>query len=152
MRLILDATPLIHLTKAGFHIYFDKLDVELVTTGEVLKEVLIEDFPENDAIKKLVDSEKIKIENPRQIKSWIKGAHAGEVSVVSLAVETKSTAIIDDELGRTYARGLGIEVFHSTFLIIRAVAKGIINKRDAVKFIDRMPFTPDGTSTVMSPK
>lgn len=138
MRLILDATPLIHLTKVGFHLYFSKLGVELITTEEVLKEIFAADFPENAAIKKLIESEKIKVKNPQNTKPVIGGTHIGEVSVIFLASEMGAIAIIDDELGRAYATSLGVKVFYSTFLIIRAVVRTLISKQEAMVYIDKM--------------
>ncbi len=139
MRLVLDATPLIHLTKVGFHIYFEKLGIEIITTHEVFKELKIaEDFPENAAIKRLIESKNIRVEDPKKLLPIAKGTHIGEVSVISLAKETNSVAIIDDVSGRSYASSLNVKVFHSTFLIIRALVKKIITKQEAKNFIDKM--------------
>ncbi len=139
MRLILDTTPLIHLVKAGFHIYFDKLDVEIITTSEVLKEIkLEEEFVENATIKSLVESKKIKIENPKSMEKMIGGTRAGEISVISLAKETNSIAVIDDALGRMYAQSLNVEVIYSTFFIFRALKKKLIQKQEAIDLINKM--------------
>lgn len=139
MRLILDTTPLIHLVKAGFHIYFDKLDVEIITTEEVLKEIkLDEDFVENIAIKDLIKTGKIKVENPKGMKKVVTGTHTGEVSVISLAKESNSIAVIDDTIGRAYAESLGVEAFYSLFFIFRALKKRVIKRQEAIDFINKM--------------
>ncbi|MFQ5887640.1 MAG: DUF3368 domain-containing protein [Candidatus Hydrothermarchaeales archaeon] len=139
MRLILDATPLIHLIKAGFSRYFEKLDIELLTTGEILKEIRVdEDLFENAAIRDLIKSGKIKVENPKKLRKTVKGTHIGEVSVISLAEETDSVAVIDDILARAYTKSLDLRAVHSTFLILRALKKKVIGKRRAIDIINRM--------------
>ncbi len=139
MRLILDATPLIHLIKAGFGHYFEKLSIELFTTDEILKEIRVdEDLFENVTIKDLIKSGNIKIKNPKKIRKIVKGTHIGEVSVISLAEETDSIAVIDDRLARAYGKSLNLTVVHSTFLVFRALKKKVIDKRRAIDIINTM--------------
>jgi predicted nucleic acid-binding protein len=137
--LVLDTTPLIHLVRVGFHIYFDKLGVEIITTGEVLKEIkLDENFVENIAIKDLIRAGKIRIENPKSMKKIVTGTHTGEVSVISLAKETNSVAVIDDAIGRAYAESLNVKTVYSTFFIFRALKKRVIKRQKAIDFINKM--------------
>lgn len=123
MRLILNATPLIHLTKAGFP--FEKLAAELITTEEVLKEIFAADFPENVRIKNMLNSKRLVVKNPK--------AHKGELSVISLAEETNSICIIDDRIGRAFAKTI-----YSAALVVEALVKKIITKQEAKNFIDKM--------------
>ena len=44
MRLVLDAMPLIYLSKAGFFRLLKGLDLELFTSEDVAKEVLLPEF------------------------------------------------------------------------------------------------------------
>lgn len=139
MRLILDATPLIHLIKAGVGRYFEKLDIEVLTTGEILKETKVDkDLFENAAIRDLIKSGQIKVKNPKKMRKIVKGTHIGEVSVISLAEETDSIAVIDDNLAMAYAKSLGLTAVHSTFLIFRALKKKVIDKHRAIDLINRM--------------
>ena len=135
MRLILDATPLIHLTKAEFPL--EKLGVELITTNDVLKEVLAEEFPENVRIKSMLNSKKLSVKNPKSILEGI-GTHEGELSVISLAKETNSICIIDDRIGRAFAKSLKVKTIYSTALVVEASKKKIITKQEARNFIDKM--------------
>ena len=139
MHLILDATPLIHLIKAGFSHYFKKLDIELFTTDEILKEIKVdENLFENAVIRDLIKSGTIKVKNPKKIRKIVKGIHIGEISVISLAEETYSVAVIDDSLAKAYAKSLDLTAVHSTFLIFRALKKKIIDKPKAVDIINNM--------------
>lgn len=135
MRFIFDATPLIHLTKAGFP--FEKLTAELITTEEVLKEIFIADFTENVAISNMLKNE-LKVENSKNILKGNFGIHIGELSVISLARETNSIAVIDDKIGRTFAKSLKVKTIYSAALILEALVKKIITKQEAKNFIDKM--------------
>ena len=139
MRLILDATPLIHLTKAGLGQYFEKLDIEIQTTEDILKEIKIdEDQYENATIRDLIKTGKIKVKNPKKKRKTVKGTHTGEISVISLAEETNSIAVIDDSLARAYAKSLDLTVAHSTFIIFQALKKKAFDKQKAIDIIDKM--------------
>lgn len=135
MRLILNATPLIHLTKAGFP--FEKLAAELITTEEVLKEIFAADFPENVRIKNMLNSKRLVVKNPKSILEGT-GAHKGELSVISLAEETNSICVIDDRIGRAFAKSLKGKTIYSAALVVEALVKKIITKQEAKNFIDKM--------------
>lgn len=135
MRLILDATPLIHLSKVGFP--FEKLTAKLITTEEVLKEIFAADSPENAAISNMLNTG-LSVENPKSILKGGFGMHQGELSVISLANETDSIAVIDDSLGRAYAKSLKVKTVYSATLVIEAAERKIITKEEAKKFINKM--------------
>jgi|GEM_PF-4863634 len=135
MRLFFDATPLIHLTKAEFP--FEKLEAELITTSEVLKEVLAEEFPENARIKGMLNSKKLSIENPKSALEETR-IHKGELSVISLAKETNSICVIDDKTARAFAKSLKVKTIYSAALIAEASKKKLVTTQEAVSFIDKM--------------
>lgn len=135
MRLILDATPLIHLSKVGFP--FEKLAAEIITTGEVLKEIFAADFPENVAISNMLGS-KLKVENPKNILKGSFALHKGGLSVISLARETDSIAVIDDRVGRAFAKSLKVKTIYSAARVIAELTKKIMTRREAKNFIDPM--------------
>lgn len=140
MRLILNATPLIHLVKVGFHRYFKDIDIDPITTRHVLKDIQIDskDFPENITIKGLIKSGVLKIRDPKQMQSMIKGTHTGEISVISLAKETGFITIIDDRISRAYAESLNLPIVYSTFPIFQALKKKAISKGKAIEFLNKM--------------
>lgn len=135
MRFIFDATPLIHLTKVGFPL--ERLPAELVTTEEVLKEIFVGDFPENVAISSMLKS-KLKVINPKNVLKGGFGIHRGELSVISVARETNSVAVIDDKIARALAKSLKVKTAYSAALIFEALEKDIITKREAINFVDKM--------------
>jgi predicted nucleic acid-binding protein len=140
MKLVLDATPLIYLVRAGFHTHLHKLGVELFTTKEVLEELGLEDkgYPENNIISGMIEDGAIKVLKAEEKLPKVKGIHRGELSVIALAREIEGIVIIDDRAGKVYARTLGIKSFHSTFLIFLAVKRGILSKEEAKNIVDYM--------------
>lgn len=135
MRLILDATPLIHLTKAGFPL--EKVGAELITTDEILRELLAGEFPENVRIKNMINSKKLNVKNPKHILEGL-DVHKGELSAISLAKEENSICVIDDRIGRIFAKSLKIKTIYSVTLIIESLKKKKITKQEARNFIDAM--------------
>ncbi len=140
MKLVLDATPLIYLVRAGFHTHLHELGVELFTTKEVLEELRLGDkrYPENSIISRLVEDGVIGVLKADKKLPGVKGIHRGELSVIALAREIDGIAIMDDRAGKIYARALRIKSFHSTFLIFLAVKRGILSKKEARNIIDYM--------------
>jgi len=140
MKLVLDATPLIYLVRAGFHSYFQKLGMEFFTTEEVVEELRLDDnkYPENSIITQMIGEGVIRVLKPKEKLPEVKGIHIGELSVIALAKEIGGIIIMDDKKGKIYARTLGIKSFHSTFLIFLAVKKGILPEEKARKIIDCM--------------
>jgi len=133
MELVLDTTPLIYLIKSGFYKYFTGLGLKLWTTGEVVKELRLEDggYPENHIIAKLIEDKILVISNPKKIPKTPNGVHKGEASVITLAKEKGAVAVIDDRVGKLYGEGLGVKSVHSTFPVFTALKKGLISKEKA---------------------
>ena len=140
MQIVLDATPLIYLIRSGFYKHFPDLDIELLTTGEVVKELKLNEpgYPENQIITRLIEDKILGISNPKKALKVIDGTHEGEVNVIALAREKTAIAVIDDRIARLYAKGLGVKTVHSTFLIFLALEKGLISKQKAKDIVDSM--------------
>jgi predicted nucleic acid-binding protein len=62
----------------------------------------------------------------------------GEASALSLAKTSSLPIITDDKVARAYAIANGIEAYHTTFLLFRAVEKGALTKKDAIVHLDRL--------------
>lgn len=140
MRLVLDATPLIYLVRSGFYKHFSELDIELLTTGDVIDELKFDEpeYPENQIITKLIEDKIIGRSNPKTVLKVIAGTHKGEASVIALAGDKTAIAVIDDRVARLYAEGLGITTVHSTFLVFLARKKGLISKQKAKDTVNSM--------------
>jgi predicted nucleic acid-binding protein len=140
MELVLDTTPLIYLTISGFYRYFPGLGLKLWTTGEVAKELRLEDggYPENQIISKLIEEEVLVVSDPKKTLKIARGIHKGEASVITLAKEKGAVAVIDDRVGKLYGESLGVKTVHTTFLVFLALKKGLMAKQKAKDFIDSM--------------
>jgi len=145
--LVLNATPLIYLTKIGFAWLFEKLPFEFWTVSNVEKEVVEVGIQlkalDAVVIKDLIASGKIKIINPsnRPLLSMltsIHGLHVGEAAVLALAKERGCIAILDDEKARRVARTLGIKYEGTPFLFALAVTTEKITKDQALSAINEM--------------
>ena len=140
MELICDTTPLIHLTKIGFHTHFDAFDFKLNSTSEIIKELKIENnkYPETVVLKKLVDERVLEIRDAQRLIPIIQGTSLGEISVISLALEMNAVAVIDDRLAVNYARGLGLTTVFTPFFIFRAMVKNAIDRDEARDYISKL--------------
>jgi len=139
--LILNASPLIHLVKAGCSWIIEELseDETLLTTSEVLNEILRgkeKGFVDAFVIEKLVSRGIIKVidvKREKEIEKIAPNLHAGEVSVLSLAKKLGGTAIVDEASAREVARILNINAHGSLFLPILLFKKGKIKKGEVIK-------------------
>ena len=147
--LILNASPLIHLVKAGYSWIIEKLseDEKLLTTSEVLDEILRgkeKGFTDAFIVEKLVSMGIIKvigIKREKEIEKIAPNLHAGEISVLSLARRLKGIAIVDEACAREVARILNINAHGSLFLSILLFKKGKIKKEEVIKVFKNMVKT-----------
>ncbi|MBI5036623.1 hypothetical protein HZC09_04740 [Candidatus Micrarchaeota archaeon] len=135
MKLVLDSTPIIHCAKTRLHSLLEKLDVELLTTPLVRREVS-GDFAESPVIERLF-KEKIRVvPNRTLLKS--RGLHDGEASCITLAEEKDAVLVCDDRVGRAVAKAKGLKVVHSTFFLFRALEKRAITRREAEDLLEEL--------------
>lgn len=137
MKLVLDATPIIHAAKTRLHALLDGLEVELFTTPSVEREVLAGELAEERGVLELLFKKEIRVEKSKgSIKA--RGLHAGEASVLALAKEKKAVLVSDDRVARTVAKAMGITVVHSTFLIFRALEKKVVGRQQAEDLVEEL--------------
>ncbi len=139
--LALNASPLIHLTRAGLSKLFEELPFRFVTVQEVEKEVVdrgrkIEPAG-SDIVERLIQHGRIIVENPTE-KRMIEllrttpALHVGEIMKLALARQKGYTAIIDDSKARKVAKTLGVKFEGTPFFLASAVLLGIMNKVEAI--------------------
>ncbi|MHA1292535.1 MAG: hypothetical protein ACTSQJ_07705 [Promethearchaeota archaeon] len=130
--IILDASPLIHLTKIGKlgHI-IDLFDYILISTAvykEVIEEgikagytdaILISNYIKENKIKK------IKIKHPDPLLNDY--LHPGESESIRLALELKSLLVIDEKKGRLIAEQKGIEFITTADILLLLLKEKLIN-------------------------
>jgi len=145
--LILNATPLIYLTKTGLSRIFENLKIEKLTSPEVKKEVVDEGkrrgIPDAIILEKIFESNIIKVVKPgdkeflsRMLET--KGLHITDAQILTIAKERNGTAIIDDAVARKTAKIYGISYAGTPYILIRAVQQKLVTKEDAKQAIDDM--------------
>jgi predicted nucleic acid-binding protein len=145
--LVLDATPLIYLTKAGLSRIFIELQSEKLTSALVKKEVVdagkSKGIPDAIVLDKLFMSGVFKICEPTDKKFLTKllnthGLHFADGEVLALAHEYSGIAVIDDEVGRKTAKVYDIYYAGSSYVLMRAVCEEIISKTRAKQAVNDM--------------
>ena len=147
MKLVLNATPLIHLTRAGLERIFSLLKeagIEIFTTSAVLREVVEKGkhMPDAGVVKALVERGVIQVAEPaekefltflREISAGpLQPLHEGEAEVLALARELKAVAIVDEKAARRVGRITGIDVHGSLHLLIVLYKKGRMTKKEVI--------------------
>ncbi len=147
MKVVLNATPLIHLTRAGLERVFRQLKgagVEIFTTSAVLREVVEKGrhMPDAGVVKALVDRGVIRVVEPadREFLTFLRKIstesllplHEGEAEVLALARELRATAIVDEKAARQVGRITGIEVHGSLYLLILLYKRGKMTKGEVI--------------------
>jgi len=145
--LILNATPLIYLTKTGLSRIFEALKIEKLTSPEVKKEVVNEGkrrgIPDAIVLEKIFESKIIKVVKPgdQEFLSRLletKGLHITDAQILAIAKEQNGIAIIDDAVARKTAKIYGISYAGTPYILIRAVHQRLITREEAKHAVDDM--------------
>lgn len=122
-RVVVNASPLICLSKSGFSYLLPSLFTEIVVPEKVYQEVLAKGEIDLSLIKQLRQVGNIVI--PLSIASWDLGE--GESAVLAFALKNPEFwAVIDDREGRRCAVSLGCPHTGTVGMILLAKRRGII--------------------------
>ncbi|MBS7651369.1 MAG: DUF3368 domain-containing protein [Candidatus Bathyarchaeia archaeon] len=147
--LVLNATPLIYITKIGLSKIFEDLKDEKLTSPNVKREVVDKGkrkgIPDAIILEKMFRDNVFKIteaENQKFLESLLetKGLHETDAEVLAIAKERDGIAVIDDEVARKTARIYGISYVGTSYILMRAVFQGLITKERAKQAINEMIF------------
>jgi len=146
-RVVVNASPLIHLSKAHalrlLIAIFDEVLIPPAVYKEVVSRGLERGYEDAARVKRAVDQGEIVV---RDAPSWrvkevldsFPKLDLGEAEVLALALELGVAVIVDEREARLAARSLGLE-YHGTILIlVTAVRRGIISVREALELLDRL--------------
>ncbi len=153
MDLVVDATPLIHLSRSGSLHILKGLSAHVYTPRSVYEEVVTEGRrlgkPGAELVDQYVKERVITVRSPKQRMKLSTQATAstrgsdwpvdkGEAEVLALAQELNCTAIIDERVGRNLARLHSIEVHGTVYLLILAYNNGALTKDQALTLFKRI--------------
>jgi len=150
LLLVLNATPIIYICKAGLAGKLSELrpSFRLLTTKEVYEEVYVKGIEkgvrEASGLKELFDQGIVEVRSPREGSKKVKdfsqssGIHSGEASVISLALELTATAILDDRRARQVARVMGVRLSGTPGIVIELVTRRAISKEEARRSLEKI--------------
>lgn len=147
MIAIINASPLIYLSKVGAIELLPKMFTKVITTTTVKTEVLQQEkVPEHIVLKESFDSW-LEVEQPRK-KQLIKRLlglqiHQGEAEVIALArehaeAEKESVIVIDDLHAREIAASLGLIVTGTIGILLRALNKKVIGSSECRLMVEKL--------------
>ncbi|MBI5224241.1 DUF3368 domain-containing protein [Candidatus Micrarchaeota archaeon] len=140
--IVSDASPLIQFAKVGRLNLLVELFGKIIIEQSVEEEVVIRGLEggHSDAIlvKKYIEEGKIIVKRSKKPKVF-RGLHEGESKTISLAGELKiSEVLMDEEEGRVAAKSVGLIPRGTLFVLVEAVRKGKIQKKDAKEIFSEM--------------
>ena len=144
---IINASPLIYLSKIGALSLIPKLFTECYTTLIIKKEVLSDDNVTEFSVLKDSFSSWLLLKEPinRQLVERLEELHihVGEASVLALAKELQditgeSVIIIDDLAAREIARTLGLKVTGTIGVLIKALHLKFIGVEKCKNFLHNL--------------
>jgi len=153
LALVLNATPLIYLSRSGGLQILKSLNTRIYTPKAVYEEVVVEGRrlgkPGADLVDLYVQEGLITVRSPKmklKLSSKVTGASResdwpvdeGEADVLALALELDCTAIIDEQVGRNLAKLQGIEVHGTVYLLMLAHNNGALTKDQTLAMFKRI--------------
>ena len=134
--MIANSTPVICLAKIGHMRLLKMLFGSVTITESVKEEVLVEGKPGYSSINDALSEGWIRVANPKQMVEL--GLGKGENSSLSIAKESDDKLLIDDASAIRAAKALGIDFIRTTSVLIMAVKRKIITKKQAVSLIGQL--------------
>ena len=148
-RFVFDATPLIHLTRAGLAPLIVDLEGDKLTVPAVADEVVGRteegeyEYPDAGLVSSLIEGGVIRVKKPapKDVSNVARlhgDIHGGEAEVLALAKELGAIAVIDDRVARAAAKIQSVTLEGTYSVVLRAVRRGSIMTREAGEDLDRL--------------
>jgi predicted nucleic acid-binding protein len=149
MIAVINASPLIYLSKLGIIEILPQLFTRIVTTRTVKQEVLQEKTAPELAILSEVFNSWLEVESADEkiVKKITElQIHRGEAEVIAigrglLAKEKSTVVIIDDLLAREIATSLGLTVTGTIGIILKATKEKIISGKEGQTLLEQLITT-----------
>ncbi|MGH9909284.1 MAG: DUF3368 domain-containing protein [Nitrososphaerales archaeon] len=147
MKFVFNASPLIHLARAGLASLIEELEGEKYTVPAVFHEVVEvgKSMGYADALvsEELINKRILTVKSPqtrtlRTISGAHRDLHAGESEVIALSKEIGATTILDDSIARAIAKMHNVRTEGTYMIIFRTLRKGVIDKAYAENCLERL--------------
>ena len=138
MELVLDSTPLIHLTRINAWQYLEEF--RLLTTTQAVSELKLDEtnYPETKAIQRMIETKRLEVMKAKRCTAPGGGLSEADASVILLAKERGAVAVTDDQAAIALARALEAKTAHSSSLLIHAARKKRVTKAKALRLLDAL--------------
>jgi len=130
-RVVINASPLITLFRAGLHPLLPQLFPDLVVPAAVWAEVVncTYDDPATSGLPGAAWAQQLQTVDSPEVAAW--GLGAGETAVLSFAQQHRDYfAIVDDREARRCARVLGIAILGTAGVVVLAKRRGLIESTE----------------------
>ena len=124
---VIDASPLIHLARAGKLSLLRELYGSVAVPDAVADEVL-KDERDSAAIQLSTNPwlHRAAVETPNALLQWTLGL--GETAVIAHASRTHCLAIVDDQAARRCCKALGVQSIGTLGIVLLAARKGFVTE------------------------
>ncbi len=144
--IVSNASPLMYLAKIGKLDLLKELFKEIIVPKEVYEEIVVkgkeEGFLDAYVVEKAVNEKWIKVEEvrvDRELERFAPEIDSGEIAVISLARKIKpSLVLIDDASARIIAEGFGFNIKGTLYVLLIALKKKAIEKKEIKDLINRL--------------
>ena len=141
MKVIVDSSPLIFLSKLNHLDLLNDLFEEVFVTNSVLEEVfegLSQGHQDALLVKKNLEQNRIKLLKVTK-KLVLDHLGTGEKSVIEAAVEHNITSVIFDDLSAIKtAKYFGLEIVSTPFLLLKSLTLGKLKKVDFIDSVNKL--------------
>ncbi len=149
MIAVINASPLIYLSKLGIIEILPQLFTRIITTNTVKQEVLQEKTAPEQAILSEVFGSWLEVEKADEkiVKKLTEmQIHKGEAEVIAigrelLAKEKSTVVIIDDLLTREIATSLGLTVTGTIGVLLKATKEKVIARKECQTLLEKLITT-----------
>lgn len=138
--IVSNSSPIISLGAVGRLDLFKKCFKEVIIPSEVYEEISCKkDSPECLSLQKAIAEKWITVEKIDLLSTFQTAMlGSGEKEAISLAAKHQAILIIDDDIAKTYAKIMGVESHGTLYVLLRAVRKNFLNKKEAIDLLNHM--------------
>ncbi len=147
-RAVVNSSPLIYLSKAGYlHLLWSIYEEILIPKAvyvEVVEEGKKRGYADASVVEEAISSGRIRVEKAEQrpaseLSSRFRFLDKGEAEVLALALQLKPChVIVDDKTARLAAYALGLEPHGTVYIVLRAALSGLISPGEALVALDSL--------------
>jgi len=147
--IVADATPLIHLARAGLSDLLPKLHDRVVVPTSVWGEVSGrgESRPESQVLQAVfgvwLEARALPVRARRAAESFVRGAPIGrgEADAIALAEHLRTPVLMDDRVAVDLARMRGVDTRWTTTVVLEAHRRGVLDRAAARHAIEDLVHT-----------